>query len=110
MGWVVQYDDIHIKQILIYQARAQVHRPISEIQFNRELKKIMEKSTWFLPSEREEEDATAPGRRTGELHMGPGRSKKKKKSGPQPKPGKRNPYAPVAPLFDLGSKMEPWSG
>ena len=83
-------------------ARAQVHRPISEIQFNRELKKVLEKSTWFMPREREQEDATAPARGPGELHKGPGTFKKKSaRRGAKPtnQPGKRNPYASVAPLF-----------
>merc|ERR1712239_83992 len=57
-------------------ARSQVHRPISTIQHNRELRRILEKSTWFMPKEREDEEEAAPPpprRRSGELHKGPGR-------------------------------------
>merc|ERR1712082_121659 len=59
-----------------------------------------EKSTWFMPKEREDEEEAAPPpprRRAEELHKGPGRHHRA--PGPHHQPGKRNPYAPVAPLF-----------
>ena len=82
-------------------SRGQVNRPALVIQDNREIRKVLEKSTWYLPRVRGDEQqegraATGATRRPG--WRGPGR-----RPGVRPlttnQSVRRNPFAPVAPMF-----------
>ena len=69
--------------------RGLVHRQIGEIQGDREIRKILEQSTWYLPKPRQEGEET----HTQGSGFGAGRGRKYRAPNP------RNPYAPKAPLF-----------
>ena len=71
-------------------SRGLVHRQLSTIQENREIRKILEKSTWYLPKTRASEES--PG--TPSTGWGPGGRRRKTAPGRT-----RNPFAPKAPLF-----------
>ena len=87
--------------------RGSVRRPVHMIQEGRELRKILEKSTWYLPRERQDPlDGTRDGQTPGG-EGAPGRSRRWSRQspyrgvgGPQDQHQKsRNPFAPVAPIF-----------
>ena len=71
--------------------RNMVHRNVTKIQDNRELRLILAKSTWYLPKTREEDLGPSITHRGG--------GKGRRKEGSDVKQKGRNPFAPVAPIF-----------
>ena len=77
--------------------RGLVHRTLETIQWDREVRKILEKGTWYRDKERDTEE---DGRSLGPLRFsGQGRRK--------PRPQVRNKHQPVAPLFVPRTQGEP---
>ena len=75
--------------------KGRIHRPQEVIQQGGEISKILEKSTWYLPREGQndepEQEHTGSGPKPGHRR---GRGKWTKS-----RTGTRNPFAPVAPIF-----------